>query len=98
MHVRRLTHIFRGAFGGGSGTEHGGDATGRDAAAAAGGEETRARAVWNFTMEELVSPTREVWLRRQATYLLMRHLLLTNADALADIVERVVARQQAAFA
>ena len=43
-------------------------------------------------MDELASPAREVWMRRQGTYLLMRHLLLTNADALADIVERVVRR------
>ena len=47
------------------------------------------RAPWNFTTEELVAPSRERWMRRQATYLLMRHLLLTNADALADILERV---------
>ena len=33
-------------------------------------------------------------MRRQGTYLLMRHLLLTNADALADIVERVVRRDR----
>lgn len=81
------------AFGGGCGAETAGNRKEREAAAA-GGEGTAAETrVWNYTMEELASPTRELWLRRQATYLLLRHLLLTNADALADIVERVVARQ-----
>ena len=47
------------------------------------------RTPWNFTTEELVSPSRERWMRRQATYLLMRHLLLTNANALADILEQM---------
>lgn len=48
------------------------------------------RAVWSFTTDELVSPSRERWMQRQTTYLLMRHLVLSNADALADVLERVV--------
>ena len=45
---------------------------------------------YNFTVDELPPPMRTVWMRRQATYLLMRHLLLTSADALADVLERLV--------
>ena len=48
---------------------------------------------WNFTAE-LPAPTRERWMMRQATYLLMRHLLLTNADALADVIERLAKRRR----
>ena len=47
---------------------------------------------YNYTADELPLPMRTTWMRRQATYLLMRHLLLANADALADVLERLVVR------
>jgi hypothetical protein len=59
--------------------------------AAAFGEPVAPAVPWNFT-HELASPTRERWMRRQTSYLLLRHLLMANADALANLLERLYPR------
>ena len=47
---------------------------------------------FNFTAELPDLHTRQRWMCRQATYLIMRDLLMRNADALADVLERTVGR------